>query len=229
MWFWVASLLLFVLLSLPTSAWPWQASSFDALVTYPWQTLIFTGLPLAYLSGLVLRIDDRLATLPAWAGLVALVVLASYPYLSPSFTQVDPGLEPIALLQPIEASAPQIFLLDYDVAAATEITPSLELTLTWQAVGQVTGDYTVFVHLLDKDSAKIAQVDRRPCEGECPTNSWMSGDIIRDRYELALTSTGEVDMASSPYKLAVGMYLLGTGDRAKVIGQEDRTVLLDVR
>jgi hypothetical protein len=227
-WFWLVCLVLLVLLSLPLSAWLWQASGFEALLTYPWQVLVVTGLPLAFLSGLVIRLDDRLATLPAWAGLVALVILASSPYLSPSYTQADPGPEPIALLQPVEADAPQIVLLDYEVTPATEITPSLTVTLTWQAVEPVAGDYTVFVHLLTENDVKIAQVDRRPCEGECPTETWTPGQIIHDRYELALNRGGETDMAPGPRRLAVGLYLPDTGDRASVIGQEDRTVVLDV-
>lgn len=232
-WFWLASLLLLVLSTLPVSAWLWRATGFDAFLATPWQMLALSGLPLAFLSGLVIRLDDRLTTSPAWAGLVALVVLASYPYLSPSFTQVDPGAEPVALLQPVEADAPQIFLLDYEVTPTTEITSSLALTLTWQAVAQVAGDYTVFVHLLAGDDAKITQVDRRPCEGECPTGTWTPGVIVRDRYELALTPkavVGEAALApSGPYRLAVGLYLLETGERARVIGQEDRTVVLYVR
>jgi hypothetical protein len=228
-WFWLATLLLLVLLNLPLSTWLWQATGFDAFLTYPWQVLALCGLPLAYLSGLVIRLDDRLATLPAWAGLVALVVLASYPTLSPNFTQVDPGPEPVALLQPAEASNPQIFLLDYEVTAATEITASLALTLTWQAVQPVADDHTVFVHLLGGDNAKIAQVDRRPCGGECPTSTWMPGQIIRDRYELELAPAAEADVAPGPYRLAIGLYLLDSGERAQVIGRQDGTVILDVQ
>lgn len=228
-WFWLATLLLLVLLNLPLSTWLWQATGFDAFLTYPWQVLALCGLPLAYLSGLVIRLDDRLATLPAWAGLVALVVLASYPTLSPNFTQVDPGPEPVALLQPAEASNPQIFLLDYEVTAATEITASLALTLTWQAVQPVADDYTVFVHLLGGDNAKIVQVDRRPCGGECPTSTWMPGQIIRDRYELELAPAAEADVAPGPYRLAIGLYLLDSGERAQVIGRQDGTVILDVQ
>jgi hypothetical protein len=227
-WFWLGCLLLLILLSLPLSGWLWQISGFDAFLTYPWQVLALTGLPLAFLAGLVIRLDERLATAPAWAGLVALVILASYPYLAPSFTQANPGPEPVAVVQPVEASAPQILLLDYEVKTATEITPSLTLTLTWQAVEPVANDYTVFAHLLAADDAKISQVDRQPCEGECPTGTWTPGEVIRDRYELALVQTGETDAVPGPYRLAVGLYLLDTGERATVIGQQGRTVVLDV-
>jgi hypothetical protein len=229
-WFWVGALLVILLLCLPLTAWLWQVTAFDALLTYPWQMLALASLPLAFLAGSVLRLDERLAALPSWAGLVALVVLASYPYLAPRFTQVDPGSEPVALLQPVEADAPQIAILDYEIANPIEITPTLTLTLTWQAIEPVANDYTVFVHLL-AGGDKVAQLDTKPCDGECPTDRWQPGEIIVDRYELALAPDLVAEMLQTPpgrYRLAIGLYLLDTGDRAVVIGRDDRTVFLDV-
>jgi hypothetical protein len=223
--FWVAALVVLVLLSLPLSAFAWQIAGFEKLLTYPWQVLALAGLPLPFLAGSVIRLDQRLATLPARAGLVALVALASYPYLAPHFTRIDPGLEPVAMFQPVEADAPQIMLLDYEVALPTEITPTLTLTLTWQAVSPVEGDYTVFVHALTENGTKVAQRDTRPCNGECPTPTWQPGEIITDRYQLALGP----EAPAGPSRLAVGLYLLESGERAAVVSRDDRTVFLDVR
>jgi hypothetical protein len=230
-WFWLGALLVLVLLCLPLTAWLWQITGFDALLTYPWQLLALTGLPLAFLAGSVLRLDERLATLPAWAGLVALVVLASYPYLAPRFTQVDPGPLPVALLQPAGADAPQITILDNEIAMPTEITPTLTLSLTWQALEPIAEDYTAFVHLLGEDNAKAAQIDTRPCEGECPTDGWQPGRIIADRYEFTLAPDVAAELLHAPpglYRLAVGLYLLDTGERVAVVGREDGTVFLNV-
>ncbi len=223
-WFWTGTLLVLVLLTLPLSAWLWRITGLDAYLAFPWQLLALAGLPLAFLAGSGTRLDERLATLPAWAGLLALVVLASYPYLAPQFTQLDPGPEPVALIEPVAADAPQILLLDYELVPPTEITPTLALTLTWQAVEPVADDYTVFVHLLAEDGSKVAQRDTRPCDGECPTNAWQPGEIILDHYQLAL----DPGAAAGPYRLAVGLYLLETGDRATVVGRDDKTVYLDV-
>jgi hypothetical protein len=225
--FWLAALAVLVLLTLPLSAFLWRITGLDALVTYPWQVLVLAGSPLAFLAGSAIRLDERLAVLPAWGGLVALTILASYPYLSPRFTQVDPGPEPVALFQPIGASRPQIMLLDYTVRASGEpaaITPTLALTLTWQAVEPVSDDYTVFLHLLAGGDVKAAQIDSRPCGGECPTNAWQPGEIVVDRYQLAMGP----DAPPGPYRLAVGLYLLATGERAAVVGRDDGTVFLDV-
>jgi hypothetical protein len=105
----------------------------------------------------------------------------------------------------------------------TEIRPTLTLTLTWQALEPVSGDYTIFVHALAED-AKIAQRDTRPCDGECPTTSWEPGRIILDRYQLDLPP----DAATEPDQLAVGLYLLDSGERATVVGRDDNTVFIDV-
>ena len=223
-WFWTGALLVLVLLTLPLSAWLWRTTNLDAVLADPWQLLALAALPLAFLAGSVTRLDGRLATLPAWAGLLALVVLASYPYLAPQFTQLDPGPEPVALIEPVGADAPQIMLLDYEIVPPTELTPTLTLTLTWQAVAPVTDDYTVFVHLLASDGSKAAQRDTRPCDGQCPTNTWQPGQIVDDRYQLAL----DPGAAAGPYRLAVGLYLLESGDRATVVGREDKTVFFDV-
>jgi len=123
----------------------------------------------------------------------------------------------------VGAEALQIMLLDYEVAAPTEITPTLALTLTWQAVAPLADDYTVFVHVLASE-AKIAQRDSHPCDGECPTAGWQPGEIVVDRHRLHLP----LDAPPGPYRLAVGLYLLDTGERASVVGGDDGMVVLDV-
>jgi len=230
-WFWSGVLGILLLLSLPLSAWFWQITSFDAFLTYPWQLLALTGLPLAFLAGTVIRLDRQLASLPAWAGLVALVVLASYPYLAPQFTELDPGSEPVALLQPVDAEAPQIMLLDYEIAAPTQITPTLTLTLTWQTVEPIASDHTVFVHVLAEDGARVAQRDTQPCDGKCPTTIWQPGQLIVDRYQLNLVPDVAAEpgqLPAGPYELAIGLYLLDSGYRATVVGRDDNTVFIDV-
>jgi hypothetical protein len=227
----VGTLFALILLCLALSAWLWQVTGFGALLAAPWQLLALTGLPLVFLAGMVIRLDRRLATLPAWAGLVALVILASYPYLAPRFTQVDPGPEPVALFQPVGADEPQLMILDHEIAPPTEIMPTLTMTLTWQAVEPLVDDYTVFVHVLTEDDTKVAQSDTRPCGGKCPTDSWRPGELIVDRYQLSLAPGADgqpAHLPSGPYRLAVGLYLLDTGDRATVVNRDDSTVILDV-
>jgi hypothetical protein len=222
-WEWVAVLAAIVVFILPLSAPVWRVTGLDELLTYPWQLLALAGLPLAFLAGSVIRLDWRLGELPAWAGLAALVVLASYPYLAPRFTRVDPGTEPLGVVQPVGADVPQILLLDAQVVPPTEITPTLTVTLTWQATEPVTGDYTVFVHLLAPDG-KVAQHDARPCDGACPTDTWQPGEIVADRHSISLG----IGAPPGPYRLAIGLYLLDGGERAAIVGRDDETVFIDV-
>jgi hypothetical protein len=226
-WAWVVALAAIVLLVLPLAAPVWRVTGLDELLTYPWQLLALAGLPLAFLAGSAIRVDRRLGELPAWAGVTALVILASYPYLVPRFTRVDPGAEPLGVVQPVGTAAPQILLLDAQVAPlppVAEITPTLAVTLTWQATEPVTGDYTVFVHLLGSDGSKVAQQDARPCDGACPTDAWQPGVVVTDRHTLDL----EAGALPGPYRLAIGLYLLDSGERAVVVGRDDDTVFIDV-
>ena len=229
LWFFALALAAIVALTLPLSAAIWRVTGFENLATAPWQVLALAGLPLAFLAGATVRLDRRLAALPALAGLLALTILASYPRLAPDFTRVDPGAEPPAAFQPVGAGAAQFLLLDYAIEPPTEITPTLTLTLTWQAVAlsqqaPVAEDYTVFLHLLDGEGDKVAQRDSQPCDGECPTSGWQPGQIVADRHSLSLPPGA----APGPYHLAMGLYLLESGDRAAVLGRDDRTVYLDV-
>jgi hypothetical protein len=116
-------------------------------------------------------------------------------------------------------------LLDYEIEQPAELseTQVLTLTLAWQVIEPVVEDYTVFVHVLAGDGARVAQRDARPCDGECPTDTWQPGQVIEDRYVLELAQDG-----GAPAQLVVGLYLLESGDRALVVGQDDRTVILDV-
>ena len=221
---WAAVLAVVLIATLGVTAPLWRVTRLEGLLTYPWQVLAIAGVPLAFLAGAAIRVEPRLAGKPALTALSALVILASALYLTPRFTQVDPGPEPVAVLRPVEAGSPQVLLLQDQVAPPGQITSTLVLTLTWQAVEPVEADYTVFVHLLAPDGSKVAQRDSRPCDGACPTNNWQPGTLVLDRHTLELGATP----APGPYRLAVGLYLLGSGERAAVMGRDDATVVLDV-
>jgi hypothetical protein len=222
--FWAAVLILILLLSLPLAAPFWKITGIQGLLTYPWQVLALAGLPLAFLAGAVVCLDQRLAELPVWAGLLALVVLASYGRLDLPFTRVDPGPEPVAAFKAAGSPSVQVLLLETEIAPHQEITPTLVLTLTWQAVEPVAEDYTTFVHVLDGAGEKVAQRDSQPCSGKCPTSAWQPGTIILDRYELAVPPGS----GPGPYNLVLGLYLLETGERAAVVGREDDGIVVHV-
>lgn len=92
----------------------------------------------------------------------------------------------------------------------------MKLSLYWQGVeyaGYFGMDYSVFVHLVDREGKLWTQSDSYPVEGLYPTSLWRSTDlVIPDRRSIVLPA----DIPSGRYRLEVGMYLLPTGDRLEV-------------
>ncbi len=62
---------------------------------------------------------------------------------------------------------------------------TIELQVNWVATGQPDHDLSVYVHLLDKDGAMIAQADESaPVYGWRPLTSWQAGEVVHDVYAL---------------------------------------------
>ncbi len=92
---------------------------------------------------------------------------------------------------------------------------ALRLTLYWQALGRITGQYKVFVHLVDGSGHIIAQQDNYPADGAAPTQSWLAGEVIADTHELALPAGGLEDVPQV-HRLYAGMYDPLNGERLPV-------------
>ena len=101
---------------------------------------------------------------------------------------------------------------------------SFEVELVWQSEGVVEERYTVFVHLYNPDGAIRAQQDRAPVEGTYPTDLWTPGEVVVDRYTLAL----DADAPPGAYTLGVGLYLQEGGVRLPV-ADSDWLALAQVR
>jgi hypothetical protein len=82
-----------------------------------------------------------------------------------------------------------------------------EILLFWQAEARdQVRDLTTFIHLLQGDGTRIAQVDKRPGHGFYATNVWTPGERIIERYQLDLAELcaagGEVQVVVGWYELA---------------------------
>ncbi len=108
-------------------------------------------------------------------------------------------------------------LLGYDLEE-TNLKPgdTLHLTLYWRALAEMDKSYTVFTHLLDSDSHIRGQKDSVPGNGTLPTTSWVTGEIITDKYEIAVHS----DAQPGRCVLEIGFYGADTGQRLPVVSQE---------
>jgi hypothetical protein len=97
--------------------------------------------------------------------------------------------------------------VDLDVTAVRP-GETLPVTLYWRALAAMDVSYTVFVQAIEEEGGKAGQVDRPPCNGGCPTTTWRPGDLVGERYDLAILP----DAPSGRYWLIAGMYELATGE-----------------
>ncbi|MGH2365342.1 MAG: hypothetical protein ACRDHX_11930, partial [Chloroflexota bacterium] len=82
-----------------------------------------------------------------------------------------------------------------------------QLTFQWAALGNVTGDYTLFVHLIDAQGRLAYQADAPPQGGLFPTSLWEAGDRITDTHRLPPASPGRYDLQIGWYQPRGGQRL----------------------
>jgi mannosyltransferase len=99
--------------------------------------------------------------------------------------------------------ADQIQLLGYDLDSfQAEPGQTLHLALYWEALERMDRDYLVFTHLVGNDERIYGQHDKIAASDAYPTSRWKKGTIIRDKYEI-LVST---DTPPGDCILEVGLY-----------------------
>jgi hypothetical protein len=235
------------LLLLSPTHFLWQVTGLYRTLTAPWQLLGLAELCLAAMAGASVKIDSRLSSLPAYAGLISLTLLASYPYLEPQFTLSAP-IRPLA-----EWDGQHLLLIDYEfsveippaAAGLKEATPgrlpladygsprpgdTLHVSLTWQATRPFYRDLKLFLHLLDASGQLIGQVDPLVGTGSGPggadyfSSQWDPGRLILEDVAIQVPP----DAPSGPYRLALGLYDSDTQERLPVAGREDGQVEIEV-
>jgi hypothetical protein len=124
----------------------------------------------------------------------------------------------------------RITLLGYRLEPGTEepVGPGQEATLTlyWQALAPIDGNYTVFVHVADPDEQIRGQHDSQPVGGTYPTGEWQPGEIVVDRHPIQISPAAPPGL----YRVFVGMYDGSTGQRlvavrSSGVRDEDRITL----
>jgi hypothetical protein len=207
--------LLIVALSLGWSAPLWGAAGGDRLLTYPWQALLLAAPLLALAAGSLPLVLPDFAAPGLWAVLVALVVLSSYPYLGPAYTDVPPPAQPQAML-----GANQLAVLS---AQVTESDANATLDVTWQVLQPLGSDDNVFFQAITGEGEGervIAQLDAQPLGVERPATTWQPGEILIGRYSLDLPSeTGDL-------RYYFGFYDWRSGRRLAVDGGIDDKLVL---
>jgi hypothetical protein len=125
----------------------------------------------------------------------------------------------------------QVKLLGYDLQSnRVWADQSLQLTLYWQAIREMTTSLTVFSHVEGDQRRVWGQHDGLPGMSLKPTDTWIAGEVVTDRHVLTF------DPATPPgrYRLIVGMYDLASRDRLPAFDekgqrwQDDAIMLQDI-
>jgi hypothetical protein len=97
---------------------------------------------------------------------------------------------------------PGITLATYAHVEQVGIGETVPLTLTWTVQSRPRRDYTVFVHLQDKQGKVWGYGDGAPRQGNYPTWWWDVDEVIVDEHELAVAP----DATPGRYDVVVGLY-----------------------
>jgi hypothetical protein len=192
-----------VLLVTQPSAVVWRVTHLSSLIHYPWQLLVFAGLSMSLLAGTVLQLAPRLTSLSWKAALVSLVILASYGYISPRFTDLDVANSPVGVFED------KVLLLSYQREGPLRHGATVRLRLYWQGLVPMDEDYVVFVHIVDDAGQIWAQCDSMLQDGQRPTSTWIPGEIIEDECRMTI----DVEGPPEGYTLEVGLYEHDSGQR----------------
>lgn len=98
----------------------------------------------------------------------------------------------------------------------------LHMGLEWGVIARLDGDYRVFVHLVSDDAlVPLAQADGEPQDGAYPTSWWEPGERLRDERQVFIPA----DLPAGDYRLLVGFYRPGDGQRLLLADGQDAFVL----
>ena len=114
----------------------------------------------------------------------------------------------------------QISLTGYE---AVPTGSQVRVTLRWQALQDVTGDYVVFTHLRDRPDHAYTQGDGLPVQGAYPTRLWQKGEVVLDSHLLNLPPGSP----TPPLALVVGMVDAVTQKRLSVYDANGHEVTND--
>jgi hypothetical protein len=130
-----------------------------------------------------------------------------------------PPVASLGIQHELTADWGEVKLLGYDLASeAVAPGATLSLSLYWQALADVQGDYFILICVRDQTDQVWGQVRERPAAGSHPTTLWQEGEVLRDRYELPLSA----ETPAGQYQLTVGLVNAAT---ESPIGESDLSSL----
>ena len=148
------------------------------------------------------------------AGLAILSLLIPWTIIHPAFA-------PPRLLSPAEAAA-TVAGADLTFGDTTRllgvaldhpsVSPGDELSVRacWEATAPMDQDYTLFLHLVGREDARVAERYTYPGLGRFPTSLWSVGSAFCDLYRVRVEEWAPVPEL---YDLVIGLYDATTGER----------------
>ncbi len=186
--------------------------------------LVFSAisvLGLLFAGGLGAALPRRIGEAVVGAALVfvaTLTVLAPILWIAPAYRPPEQVAVPADSGIVLGVSGqPQMRLVTYDVAS-DDIQPGgeVEIALTWEVVGAMARNWSVFIHLSDPNDIVVAQRDTYPGVGLLATSDLPVGRAWVDHYVIPIPETA---YAPDETRLLVGLYDYETGERMTIIGE----------
>ncbi len=115
---------------------------------------------------------------------------------------------PRAFAQPVNAQfGDALYLRGITITSTSE---QILVMPAWDVRAPVDGDYQLFLHLIDQQGQRVAQIDVAPGGSDWPaTSAWQPGQQIGVPLPLPLRG----DLPSGEYRLIMGLYDVITGQR----------------
>lgn len=120
------------------------------------------------------------------------------------FLAQNPPPQPLPLQRDLEINwGDKVALLGYGLSGDS-FGPGEELQLLLRLKGltHIREEFSIFVHLFDREGRLWAQDDSAPLRGLHPTTHWVVGEVVRDPHRLTLP----LDIPPGRYRLEVGLY-----------------------
>ncbi len=117
---------------------------------------------------------------------------------------VPPAAAALGIPNPLEARVGDAFtLLGYNVSQRV-LNPgqSVHVSLYWQTTARPDKDYLVSTYLVDEKGHRWPQSHRQALDGDYPTSLWETGQMVRDRFDMAI----DPETPRAVYELRVGLY-----------------------
>ena len=92
----------------------------------------------------------------------------------------------------------------------------LEVTLYWQALERIEVDYIVQVQLVSEDGQIVSSADGRPINGDSPTYTWNTGDLIEDSHVLTI----EPGTAAGSYLVNIALIDAAVNQPQNIVGDD---------